>query len=190
MKKILYGIIVLLGIGFISTNFIVDTSTVDHRTVKAGGTACKWISDTGYGTAPIYFKCTPISGYKYDIYDEILSECLSFIKCDSHNDGQILKNGIVYDTDMTPLNGDKRMDRQANDNSEKYTFQNGIVIKHSDRGSNASETVNYQYALTQSYGVKDINVSNYSNIIGSSSRTYTVFSELQPSEYTCVCAEY
>ena len=190
MKKFLYGIIVLLGIGFISTNFIVDTNTVDHKIVKAGGTACKWISDTGYGTGPIYFNCAPLSGYIYDIYDEFLNECLSFIKCDSHNEGQALKNGIVYDKNMTPLNGDKRMNRQANGNSEKYTFQNGIVIKYSSLGSNTSQTVNYQYVLTQSYAVKDMDVSNYSNSIGSSSRTYTVFRELQPSEYTCVCAEY
>ena len=57
MKKILYGIVLLLGIGFISTNFIIDTNTVDHKIVKAGGTACKWISDTGYGTGPIYYSC-------------------------------------------------------------------------------------------------------------------------------------
>lgn len=183
MKKILYGIVLLLGIGFISTNFIVDTSTVDHKTVKAGGTACKWISDTGYGTGPIYYSCDNTT-------ENFLYECVSLFKCDSSLEGEVLKSGVIYNDDRTLLNGKIRTRKQANNNTDNYTFENGIVTQHQALGVGTSgiEKTNSKYVLVPSYGFKDANA--YTDVIGSSSATRTLHSDLLPSQYTCVCAEY
>lgn len=175
MKKILYGIVLLLGIGFISTNFIVDTSTVDHKTVKAGGTACKWISDTGYGTGPIYYSCDNTT-------ENFLYECVSIFKCDSSLEGEVLKSGVIYNDDRTLLNGKIRTRKQANNNTDDYTFENGIVTMYQ------KEYPNSKYVLVPSYAFKDANA--YTDVIGSSSATRTLHSDLLPSQYTCVCAEY
>lgn len=183
MKKSLYGIIVLLGIGFISTNFIVDTSTVDHKTVKAGGTACKWISDTGYGTGPIYYSCqaTTTKGFY---------ECVSIIVCNTSIEGEVLKSGAVYNENRTLLNGTVETSHQPNNNSAKYTFTDGIVTQYQALGAGTSgiETKNLKYVLVPNYALKDAN--DYTDVIGSSTNTRTLHTALLPSQYTCVCAEY
>lgn len=183
MKKILYGIIVLLGIGFISTNFIIDTNTVDHKTVKAGGTACKWISDTGYGTGPIYYSCDNTT-------ENFLYECVSIFKCDSSLEGEVLKSGVIYNDDRTLLNGKRSTRKKANNNTDDYTFENGIVTVYQpwSTGNGTKEYPNSKYVLVPSYAFKDANA--YTDVIGSSSSTRTLHSDLLPSQYTCVCAEY
>ena len=198
MKKIIYGLIVLLGIGFISTNFIVDTSTLDHKTVKAGGTACKWISDTGYyGLAPVYYIAPDKTWWSYadghyraETYANILTNHLTVVPCSSNNSGNQLSYGIIYDKNLNPLSSILSPTSSAyfNKNNSFYIeVQNGYVVEgkykaacvmagdgHYAGGNCAIETFedeNRMLAINYKYNLSE-------------------FNHITPTKYTCICAEY
>lgn len=97
MKKVIYGFTILLGIGLISTNFIInDTSNIDHKTVKAGGTACKWISESGYGVGPYYVidtTCNETGTSCGNATDTTLNDYIELIPCNNSSDVGKTKDG-------------------------------------------------------------------------------------------------
>ena len=181
MKKVIYSLIVLIGIAAIASNFIINRDKLDHKQVSASGTACRWISDTGYGTGPIYYSCT-------DTTEDSMFECVSIFKCDTSIEGEVLQSGVVYDSNRKLLNGIKRTDKVANGNTANYTFSDGVVTKYRALGVGASTTVQYQYILIPQYSFEDQN--NYYETFGSSRHANNLSKDLLPSQYTCVCAEY
>ena len=102
----------------------------------------------------------------------------------------MLKSGVIYNDDRTLLNGKRSTNKQANNNTNDYTFENGIVTVRQSwaTGNGKKEYPNSKYVLVPSYAFKDANA--YTDVIGSSASTRTLHSDLLPSQYTCVCAEY
>ena len=117
MKKVIYGVLVLLGICLVSTNFILDNKKIDYKQASASGTACKWISESGYGVGPYYLEGISYTGtgleytryYKYSngSWNEKYVE-FSVLPCDSTS-AQITRDGYrIYEIDgsqVTATNG-------------------------------------------------------------------------------------
>lgn len=173
MKKIVYGITILLGILAIGSNFLVDNSLIDHKTVKAGGTSCRWISDTGYGVGPIY-RNTSISSETWAQF--------SIMKCNTSTVDSQKKFGIVYasatgDTKYNTTNG-------VEVGGDYYKFVEGKAKECTSSTSCTGSSVNFY--LTPVYSVK----VGYSYIHGNSASGVVLPDYMLPTQYTCVCAEY
>lgn len=198
MKKILYGIIVLLGIGFISTNFIVGTDKLDHKVAKAGGTACKWISDKGSGIAPIFYSEPDSSWWKYEdghskqaTYANLFTMHLKAVDCSSSNEGQELSAGIVYDQDLNPLTG-VILSSGLKALSTSTTRNYFVKLKE----GKVTDARYYTSCVALSCGHAGSNCASdeFSNESKSTTLIYehnlTDNALEEPTKYTCVCAEY
>ena len=197
MKKIIYGLIVLLGIGFISTNFIVDTSTVDHKTVKAGGTACKWISDTGYyGLAPVYYIAPDKTWWSYadghyraETYANILTRHVSVVECSSNNDGEQLQYGVIYDENLNPLSSILSPSQNQNLNKNKSFYvevKDGYVIEAKYKTACVMASDGHYAGGDCAKG----NISEKTTLSINYNYDLQEFKYVTPTKYTCICAEY
>lgn len=205
MKKIIYVVTILLGIGLISTNFIIDdTSNIDHKTVKAGGTVCKWISESGYGYGPIYIdenyennNIKSITTSK--VYTEVDSNMIfNLFACNDDNVGDkksgdliYLQNGTFY-SGYFGLRGEAFRSSSTTSNSDITNF----VFKVEDGKISA-----YGYGSSTSFSISNIKYTvkkfNYPLQISilfndTSSALMEDFINDNNDEvtYTCVCAEY
>ena len=106
MKKILFIGLILIGIISIGSNFLVDTSKLDHEVVNASGTACKWISESGYGAGPYYVKPNATAHHHThtwstgDIdYVTVRGDygLMSILPCNSSNEGSQKDGNKIYD---------------------------------------------------------------------------------------------
>lgn len=106
MKKIIYISITLLGIFLIGTNFITDSSKLDHKTVKASGTACKWISESGYGVGPYYVNKAWYTSYDVDdITSYISTPTIELLPCNINNANDEKLGDLFYTSTGELFNG-------------------------------------------------------------------------------------
>lgn len=204
MKKILYGIIVLLGIGFISTNFIVDTNNVDHKTVKAGGTACRWVSESGYGVGPHYVKSTTCnsSGTCDSSDTNILDNFIDLLPCSVSNSDDTKDGKKLYNSDNSLFTGYIRFSNHVFSSATHSIFlkvTNGVI-------SNVKSYTNrsiykYDYSSDTLVNISNPNFFAYYNIsLGPvlNNHNYSDTYNEYPTDingdgewtFTCVCAEY
>lgn len=114
MKKIIYGILVLIGGVLIASNFNLDTNKLDHKKVSASGVGCRWISESGYGVGPYYFTNDNISGtpaigassIKLLSKDSVVTDGLfKVLSCNSSISGQTKNGNLIYTSTGDPYTG-------------------------------------------------------------------------------------
>ena len=210
MKKILYGILILIGGSVIASNFMVDNSKLDHKRVSASGTICKWISESGYGVGPYYTNSNVTgtcasSGTNCSIDGDLnLGNFIDIVPCNTSIVLQTIDGNKLYASinDDDFFTGYIRFDL-AQDSSARNTaflkFSNGVlnVIKTSTSASieNYSDS-NFNNTIS---GPKNL-FSNYSMNLASSFNTLGYHSDYNDYTtdingdgewtFTCVCAEY
>lgn len=125
MKKTIYGLVILIGILTISTNFMMDESNVDFKNAKASGTACRWISESGYGMGPHYV--TEPTDYNQSQFNLLM--------CNSANSGDKKDGYLIYNEDATAYTGMLKVKTCRPDGtvvcSAKYYFadiENGLAL--------------------------------------------------------------
>lgn len=202
MKKVIYGFTILLGIGLISTNFIInDTSNIDHKTVKAGGTACKWISESGYGYGPIYIK----DSCKSTVTDTKISvsydmNTFNMFECNNSTSGSKMDGNLIYNSDKTLYDGYFRFYRIFHTGSDTtYSIyvkvENGRLTYYGtdNKTTEIDKPISYNFntTLMMSFDSFLADLTNYRHTIVDSILGYEpdVNNDGEVT-YTCVCAEY
>lgn len=196
MKKIIYGIVILICLFVVSTNFIEDGDSIDFNQASASGTACRWISDKGYGSGPIYFDNDSIVTDSV-FAASILRSGLKLMSCDTFNVGYQYDSGKIYSSNNSDSLLTSRIEINAtwavNCPSSSYYIQvtNGVVTKYQVPDSynlnssgkwacsgvkNVENLEDYKYEFLPKY----TNVKNESDAL----------ELVSPTKYTCVCAEY
>ena len=219
MKKVIYGILILIGVAAITSNFMVDSSKLDHKKVSASGTACRWISNTGYGVGPIYYDETKANsltaGRDYYTALEKFERSISLVDCDDSVQGVKLSGGIVYDSNNTPLA--KTISVTLKNKTTSMEFSTGKVSYLKEyRYYTLDENLNLTEYLTGSYYIlKDVDFYlepsyrlnyQYDKLVQGIAEESRVLYDLEerrdepnytleqltksPTEYICVCAEY
>lgn len=211
MKKIIYGLIVLIGGVLIASNFVVDSTKLDHKTVSASGTACKWISESGYGIGPMYIEegKTNISSinskgyiYLYGTSDTKYTENIfNLFPCTSSNSSIDEKDGnLLYNADGSLFNGyfgfhARYLSGSTIDYRVAVNVSNGILNKYGVSGTTWQEV----RTTTLTYNGSFFNDIHFIPNLGID---YSVPSQLVNYDYdyssdgidgmtfTCVCAEY
>lgn len=205
MKKVIYGFTILLGIVLISTNFIInDTSNIDHKTVKAGGTACKWISESGYGVGPYYVNDVAIAnvnestGRLTDFSVDSKDKIFSLFKCDNSNTGITMDGSLIYNADKTLFTGyygyvmfdPSFLTGQMNLKKRLLYVVDGIELYSGSIDTGKIYTTDISTVVTEETRTR---VNSINIFLDNYSLPYTIDYEVNSDnerEFTCVCAEY
>lgn len=188
MKKVVYGIVILIGLLCISTNFIINEKNIDFKKTSASGTACKWISESGYGMGPYYVTGVATDATKY-------LKGLQLLTCNSSNAGTVKDANKLYNQDGSLYSGSFKIytviDGYA-DHSRRYhayEISNGLVTCHGIKDT-SSVTCDSQDPAPAEF------LRTYTSIYfgnGTSARGEDALypgSEQTEWNFTCVCAEY
>lgn len=186
MKKIVYAVTVLLGIITISSNFLLDTNLIERKTVKAGGTACRWINESGYGVGPVYYDSTSASGPRGRsklVSGVKLFECnTSNVSVNKKYDGQ-----KIYDNSGDLLTATIYGNSGTCQSNSYVQITSGILTKSYEPTSYTPSTDSCSGWQTNNLNEKFI-VDPLYEIAGTDKK----LSEygIDVGDYVCVCAEY
>lgn len=129
MKKVIYGLLIIVGGLLIASNFMLDSSKIDHKIVNASGTTCKWISESGYGLGPHYVIPSKINSTDF-YYDSSNSRIrisilpiasFEILPCSPSVNYGVSKDGFkIYDSLGNLYNNEIK--EKDSDNNNKYVF--------------------------------------------------------------------
>lgn len=203
MKKVIYGMIVLVGGLLIASNFIVDSSKIDHKKVSASGTACRWISESGYGYGPHYVVESGVTINSSGTTATVSTSNLNLFSCSAENAGTKKDGSLLYNDTGVEYTGYLGLDYYSSPTNVQYTkyaaslyyFESGKMVKalsQSDSSYSNSKSfiianlVNSSMNLFNGYQI-DFNAGGY--YIGKQIKiSYPNSSD--EWIFTCVCAEY
>lgn len=158
MKKIIYGLLMIVGGLLITSNFMVNSSEIDHKMVSASGTTCKWISESGYGLGPRYVIPTKIDNLKFS-YDSSNSRVrmaslpayatFYLLPCSTVNSG-VSKDGFkIYDSSGNPYNNEIVAGDYENNNKYVLLYYVDVTASSSDLNVYWANVKNGQFDLVR-----------------------------------------
>ena len=210
MKKIIYGLLILVGGLVIASNFMVDTSKLDHKLASASGTACRWVSESGYGVGPHQINsageatCSD-DGKRCDSgRTNVLGKYIDIIPCNSNNSSDQKNGNYIYTSENTPYTGYIRFVVRYQDSAVHpvFLYVNNGKIKNI-REFSTTATSSY-YSSNSHTDAAQPNLFSYYSInlepilIEGTDTDWWGFNSTYDQypindgewDFTCVCAEY
>lgn len=214
MKKIIYGLLILVGGLVIASNFMVDTSKLDHKLASASGTACRWVSESGYGVGPHQINddaevtCTTNAGAESCSVknNKNLGTVIDIIPCGSNNVNdqkngyniyRIKNNEYIGYTGYIQFTAEANMGYPIFISVDDGTIDYIKVYREAGATSPANETKGYYLFDNPSlFAYYTINISPFFSSGKSpfNSAPLVTYDQYPINDgewnFTCVCAEY